>query len=111
IDDKIEEIKKTKDVVSLLELLKLGDDVQRASRRTIKAGKGALRGRPYRRKKSVLIIVKSDKGIGKAAVNIPGVEVSLAKNINVEILAPGGHAGRLALYSESAVNELKNLFK
>lgn len=111
IEDKIEEIKKTKDVAALLETLKLGADIERASKKTIKAGKGALRGRPYRRKKSVLIIVKSDRGIAKAAVNIPGVDVCAAKDVNVEMLAPGGHAGRLTVYSESAVNELKTLFK
>jgi hypothetical protein len=37
--------------------------------------------------------------------------VTLAKNLNAEKLAPGGTAGRLTVYSESAISELKTLFK
>ncbi|MEM0372666.1 MAG: 50S ribosomal protein L4 [archaeon] len=111
VDDKIEEMKKTKEVSSLLEKLRLGQDVKRAGKRTLKPGKGSMRGRAYKRKKSVLIIVKKDRGIIKAAKNIPGVDAVTVKNVNVELLAPGGHAGRLTVYSESAMNELKTLFK
>ena len=48
----------------------------------------------------------------KAAANIPGVDVVLVKNLNAEMLAPGGKAGRLTLFTKSALDvmEKENLF-
>jgi large subunit ribosomal protein L4e len=109
VEDKMQEMKKTKEVVSMLVKLNLGKDLERSSKKTIKAGR--TRGSKYKRKKSVLIIVKEDKGIIRASGGIAGVEAYLVKNLNVDALAPGGVPGRISVYSESAVIELKNLFK
>ena len=111
VEDKLESVLKTKDMRDILAKLKLGADLERAETKTKKAGQGKLRGRVYRRKTSVLIVVNEDKGVVKAAKNIPGVEAVLVKNLNAQILAPGGNPGRLVVYSESSVKSLKNLFK
>ncbi len=42
-----------------------------------------------------------------AARNLPGVDVSLVKNLNVELLAPGTHPGRLTVWTNSSIDELK----
>ncbi|MFH0986490.1 MAG: 50S ribosomal protein L4 [Candidatus Micrarchaeota archaeon] len=111
IDDSFSDLKKTSEVIEVLMKLKLADEMARAEKRTLKAGKGKLRGRVYRKKKTVLIITGKDSEISKAAKSIPGVDVCAAKDLNAELLAPGGDAGRLAIYSESAMKELEKLFK
>jgi len=83
------------------------DDVLRAKAKKIRAGKGKLRGRKYKKPKSVLIVTSEDKGITKAARNLPGVDIVLCNQLNTELLAPGTHAGRLTIYTESAITKLE----
>jgi large subunit ribosomal protein L4e len=65
-----------------------------------------MRGRRYVGKKSVLIVVAQDRGIVRSARSLPGVDVVLAKDLNVEHLAPGCHAGRLVVWTKSAIKAL-----
>ncbi len=106
IEDTIQSVKKTKDVENFLLSLKLDDELKRVKMKKIRAGKGKMRGRKYRTKKGPLIVVSEDKGIGKACKNIPGIDVSLVKNISVEDLAPGILAGRLTIWSKSSIEKL-----
>ncbi|RLI92871.1 MAG: 50S ribosomal protein L4 [Candidatus Altiarchaeales archaeon] len=109
IEDKFEELNKTRDVIKVLKSLGLGDDLERAKERKIRAGRGKTRGRRYRRKKSVLIVINKDSGIKSGARNIPGVDIAKLDELNVELLAPGTHAGRLTLWSESAIKNLDKI--
>ncbi|WP_456478476.1 50S ribosomal protein L4 [Geoglobus ahangari] len=105
--DDFEGIKRTKEVVDVLKALGVYQDVERAKeRKRVRAGKGKMRGRRYKMKKSVLIVIGNDSDVLKAAKNLPGVDVVAARNLNVELLAPGGHAGRLVVYTKSAINYL-----
>jgi len=106
IEDAVQSINKTKDVERLLSSLKLDDELKRIKVRKVRAGKGKMRGRKYKTKKGPLIVVSEDKGIGKACKNVPGIDVSLAKNISVEDLAPGTLAGRLTIWSKSSIDKL-----
>ncbi len=72
----------------------------------IRAGGGKRRGRKYKRPKSLLIVVGQDNGIVRAARNLPGVDVVMVNRLNAELLAPGTHAGRLAIWTESAIQAL-----
>jgi large subunit ribosomal protein L4e len=45
----------------------------------------------------------------KAARNIPGVDIVKVSDLSVEKLAPGAKAGRLAIYTESALAEIAKL--
>jgi large subunit ribosomal protein L4e len=103
VEDKLESLDKTKEVVKLVENLGLGREMERAARRTVRAGKGKRRGRKYRKKKSFLVVVSEDRGISRGCGNLPGVDVSTVESLNAELLAPGTHAGRLTIWSESAV--------
>jgi large subunit ribosomal protein L4e len=106
IDDEFERIKKTKDVVDLLERIGVYSDIIRAAeRKNVRSGRGKMRGRKYRLAKSLLIISNSD-GIAKAADNLPGVDVTTPKNLNIEHLAPGGEAGRLTIFTRSSLKTL-----
>lgn len=109
VDDSIENINKTSELVSILETLGLYDDVNRAKDGIkIRAGKGKMRGRRYKERKSLLIVVSRSGNVMKAARNLPGVDVVNVKRLSILDLAPGGRAGRLTVWSKSAFNELMN---
>ena len=107
IDDAIESLLTTKDVIESFNKLGLDEDLKRASDgRGIRAGKGKMRGRKMKTPKSLLIVVGEDKGISTAARNLPGVDVVEVHGLNAELLAPGTHAGRLVVWSKSAIERL-----
>ena len=106
VEDKFEEITKTKDVAKTLEKLGLYDDVLRADNgKHIRAGKGKRRGRKYRVPRSILIVSMKEE-IQKSSRNLPGVDVVKPNEINIEHLAPGGDAGRLTVITTSALKEI-----
>ncbi|HPC89824.1 MAG TPA: 50S ribosomal protein L4 [Methanothrix sp.] len=103
----LESLSKTSDVVKFLQAAGLWEDVVRAKLgRHIRAGKGKLRGRRYRGRKSLLIVAGKDQGLGKAARNLPGVDFVTVERLNAELLAPGTHAGRLTVWTESSLERL-----
>lgn len=106
VEDKLQEMKKSKDVMKLLEKI-VPEDLERCSEKKVRAGKGKKRGRKYKRKVGPIIVVAEDKGIVKAARNIAGVDVSLVKNLNANLLAPGAKAGRLAIYTKAALEQME----
>jgi large subunit ribosomal protein L4e len=106
--DDIQSLSKTKEVIDVFKAIGVYADVERSKdRKRVRAGKGKMRGRRYIAKKSVLLVVGEDNGILKAAKNLPGVDVVLAKDLNVELLAPGAHAGRLTVWTKSAIEHLE----
>ena len=107
VENKFEDLEKTGDVLNVLEKLGLVEDVMRAKEgKHIRAGKGKMRGRKYKVPKSLLIIAENKENVKKAAGNLPGVDVISPEEINVEYLAPGGHAGRLTLYTLNALEKI-----
>jgi len=46
-----------------------------------------------------------------ASRNLPGVDVITAKDLGIIHLAPGGVAGRLTVWTESALEKLKERFE
>ena len=110
--DEFEGLTRTRDVREVLKALGVWEDVERAMRgKRIRAGKGKMRGRRYKVPKSLLIVTGSVAPVAIAARNLPGVDVATAWLLNVVDLAPGGHPGRLTLYTESALRELAKRFK
>ena len=107
VQNDFESLSKTSDVKKFLVAAGLWDDVERAKNgKTIRAGKGKVRGRKYKNRKSLLIVVGNDHGAGKAARNLPGVDFINADGLNAELLAPGTHAGRLTLWTEASIQRL-----
>jgi large subunit ribosomal protein L4e len=107
----IEELKKTKDIKLVLEKLGLGKDLERvAKRKQERAGKGKKRGRRYKKAKSMLLVFGEKGEALKAAQNLEGVDSVLAKDLNVELLAPGTHPGRLVVWSKRALDYLNSLY-
>lgn len=106
IETKAEDLEKTKDVILMLQKLGLTEELERASVKTIRAGKGKMRGRKYKKRKGPLIVVSKNCPLMKAAKNIAGVDIVEAKNVNAELLAPGAIVGRLTIYTESSLKKI-----
>jgi large subunit ribosomal protein L4e len=105
VADEFEDLVKTKEVVGLLEALGVHADVERADEgKTVRGGRGTTRGRKYRRPSSLLFVTTGEPS--KAARNLAGVDVATAREVNAEDLAPGGQAGRLTVFTESAIEEV-----
>lgn len=102
----IEKISKTKELVEVLKNLGLEEELKRIKKKKVRAGKGKMRGRRYKRKVGPLIVIVEDRGIGKAAKNLPGIDVCRVENLGTYILAPGAMPGRLTLWSKKAVEKL-----
>ena len=111
VTSELEQLSRAAEVREVFKHLGVWDDVERAKRgKKIRAGKGKFRGRKYKRRKGPLIVIAEDNGIFRAARNFPGVDVVNVDNLSVMHLAPGGHPGRLTIWTESAVERLKERF-
>jgi large subunit ribosomal protein L4e len=107
VEDAFAQLSKTKEVLETLERLGLAADIARAKMgKNVRAGKGKRRGRKYKKPVSLLIVSDSADNLKRAAENLAGVEVVDVDALNVEHLAPGGHPGRLTLYTEGAIARL-----
>jgi len=107
VEREIEEVKKAKEAIEALKALGLEKEMERVKEKKIRPGKGTKRGRKYRKKKGLIIIVSEYGGIEKAAGSLPGIDVVKASELRVEHLAPGGRPGRLALWSEAALEQIE----
>ncbi len=113
LDDSFEAIDKTKKITDALNQLGFQLEISRVEDKKVRAGKGKSRGRKYKKKKGPLFVVSKAGNLSNAASNIPGCDVVEVKKLNVEAVAPGGHAGRLTLWTKSAIEMMdkENLFK
>jgi len=108
IEEGLESVEKTSELKDKLEDLGLEDELERCSEKKVRAGKGANRGRKYRRKKGPLVVVAEDEGILQASNNLAGVEVSLVDQLNAEKLSMGARPGRLMVWSEKSLEEMRD---
>ena len=98
----------TRKFIAMMDGLGLSSDIARSkSGRSIRAGKGTMRGRKYRTPKSILLVVSKKDGLHKAARNVPGIDVVTSKDLCAEDLAPGGDLGRLTVWTKSAIEALE----
>ncbi|HEV8289625.1 MAG TPA: 50S ribosomal protein L4 [Candidatus Norongarragalinales archaeon] len=108
IDAAFENVKKAKEARGILEAVGLTNDMQRAADgRKRRTGIAGLRRGGYRTPKSALVVIAEDKGVWRAARNIPGVDIVRVDKLTAEDLAPGGVAGRLTVWTQSALEQLK----
>lgn len=106
VEDAFESVVKTRDAVLALNNLGFADELVRCSAKKIRAGKGKARARPYKMKKGPLVVVSQECAALKAVRTIPGVDIVCVQDINLNLLAPGTHAGRLCLFSEGSIKYL-----
>jgi len=112
LEDTVGQVAKTKDAISMLKALGLWDDVMRvANNRQLRAGKGKLRGRRMKMRRGPLFVVDEGcESLRRAVRNIQGVDVANVNRLNIRSLAPGGHLGRLCVWTQSAFNSLERHF-
>jgi len=111
VSDDIQTLKKTKEVESVFLKLGVGPDIVRV-KESLKerAGRGKTRGRRLKHAVGPLLVIAENGGVSQAARNLLGVDVSTVNNLNVELLAPGTHPGRLTVWSRSAFEKLETFF-
>jgi large subunit ribosomal protein L4e len=108
VEDSLEKITTVKEALSTLNKLGIKGDLDRARNGIhIRAGRGKMRGRKYRKPKSLLMIVKDYEKASRGFSNLPGIDVTTPEQLNIELLAPGGMPGRLTLFTESALKQLE----
>ena len=73
-------------------------------RRKVRAGRGKMRGRRYKQRKSLLIVTGTHPL--RAARNLAGVDVVTVTDLTTDLLAPGTQAGRLTVWTEGAIRSL-----
>lgn len=97
--------KKNKEIVQFLQDL-LG--IQIKKKRKIRAGKGKMRGRKYKKSYSLLLVLGKKE---KKNLKNYGIETVQVSNLGIKHLASGGIPGRLTIYSENAIKDLEEKFK
>lgn len=96
---------KTKDLLSSLKKI-LGDLFNLAvKKKTVRRGKGKLRGRKYKSTAGLLLVVGKEEKLKTTAFDVVNV-----KNLGVTDLAKGGSV-RLTVYTENAIKELEEKLK
>ncbi len=106
MEDSVESITKAKEVNSILKTLGVW---KKPTKRT----RGGIR-RSSRINKYghvATIVIKGDKGISRAARNIPGIEVCAVDKISVGKLMPGGSTKPISIWTESAIKEIDGIGK
>ena len=107
LDNSFESLSKTKEVKSALDVLGFAEELVRGAKKTVRAGKGTMRGRRYKKRKSAVVVVSNlDCALAKAARNIAGVNVVSCDSLTGNILAPGTHVGRAALWTQAAIEKI-----
>jgi len=107
IDDKLQTVKKTREIYEILCDLGLSKDLLKIKNtKKIRPGKGKRRGRKYKIRKGPLLVIKDDFGIVKASKNLLGLDISKVEDLSVELLAPGAMPGRFIIWTQSAFSEL-----
>lgn len=111
LTDGIQKMIRTRPSVVILEKLGLKEELTKIIKsRGLKAGKGKMRNRRYKKRLGPMMVYLEDNGIVRAMRNIPGVETACASRLNILKLAPSGQFGRLLIWSESAFKFLQTMY-
>ena len=102
-----ENINKTKDTQKILEKIGLKKELERTKEEKIRIGKGKYRGRRFKEKKGVLIIVSDDCKLMKAARNIKGCDITNVNSLNPSLIAARNGNFRQVIFTENALNKLE----
>ena len=71
-------------------------------KKSVRAGKGKLRGRKYKSNAGMLLVIGNSE---KEKIKTKSFEIKQAKELSVRDLAKGG-LGRLTIYTENAIKDL-----
>lgn len=105
-------MKTTKDILKTLINLGLEEELKRvALSKKIRTGRGKMRNRRYVKRRGPLIVHDiSEKDVRLGARNLMGVDTCRVQKLNILQLAPGGHVGRLIIWTKKAFQNLNEVF-
>ncbi|MEM3876207.1 MAG: 50S ribosomal protein L4 [Candidatus Micrarchaeaceae archaeon] len=107
VDNAIESLKSTKEILKMFKGMQMQSLLEEGRKKYVK--KGLRRGsRRVHYKNTAALIVNSDKGVVKAARNIPGISVCTVDKLTVNMLAPGGNPGRISIWSADAAKNVES---
>lgn len=106
LSNDFENIKKTTELKDSLTKLGFNEELDRVDEKRVRAGKGKLRGRKYKKKVGPLIVVSKDCPLTKVK-NIPGIDILNLNELNALDLAPGIEPIRMTLFTEDAIKKMK----
>merc|ERR1719326_1554708 len=103
---------KTSQLLSSLSNIGVDGDLSRVrSSKKLRAGAGKMRSSRFSLRKGPLIVYGDENGLVKqSARNLPGVDTCNVSRLNLLQLAPGGHLGRLVVFTKDAFEQLDNIF-
>jgi large subunit ribosomal protein L4e len=106
------QVSKSKELIKILKALGFQEELKAVlESKKIRCGAGKQRNRRYKIKKGPLIIYDNASiNVKQAARNIPGVEVCHVERLNLLQLCPGGHLGRLCIWTKTAFEQLNTIF-
>merc|ERR1711976_745507 len=111
VGDFVQSLSKTREAAAFLRRNgAIGDVLRTNATKRMRAGKGKMRNRRRIQKLGPLIVYDQDQGLTRAFRNIPGVDTICVNQLNLLKLAPGGHVGRLCIWSESAFKKLDAIY-
>jgi large subunit ribosomal protein L4e len=105
-------VEKAQDVIAMLEKFGLKEELDKVKEtKKVRAGQGKYRNNRYKTRKGPLIVFSNEDGlIQRASKNVPGVECCHVDRLNILQLSPGGHLGRLIVWTKPAFERLGHLF-
>ncbi|HKL24261.1 MAG TPA: 50S ribosomal protein L4 [Candidatus Nanoarchaeia archaeon] len=105
VDSKITQ-EKTKNILESFKKI-LGDEVYQVveKKKKTRPGRGKLRGRRYKTNAGLLLVIGNNEKLKSKRF-----EIKKAENLGINDLAKGG-MGRLTIYTEKAIEDLKNRFE
>jgi large subunit ribosomal protein L4e len=110
VSNGIESISKASDLKKTLVDLGIGEDLARAlGSHKPRSGTARRRGREARSGTSALVVVGNDSSLTNLSGTIPGVDVKHAREVSVLDFAPGSKPIRLTIFSQNAVDYMKNV--
>jgi len=112
VDDKLETVEKTKDIIAFLKRFGAYSDVERViESKAVRPGVGKVRNHRYKLRKGPLFVYEgASQNLKHAVRNLPGVEICNVHRLNLRMLAPGGTLGRFIIWSASAFKALDKVF-
>jgi len=105
-------VEKTSQLLKCLDNVGLGGDLTRArSSKKLRSGSGKMRHSRFVLRRGPLIVYGEENNLVKqAARNLPGIDTCSVQRLNLLQLAPGGHLGRLIVFTKDAFEQLDALF-
>ena len=96
----------TKEAKNLFSSIGLNAELERIMKKTIRSGKGKLRGRKYKKKLGIVLVVKDNEKVSSAFSNL-NIKVTNPSSLSMTDVSQAGKPGRLIIWTKGAVENLR----